>query len=1687
MKGNEQMSFFISKFKLKKLSIKILGIFVASAMLLGMFPTVSFAADVQKDPSVSEGKAAVISTDLVKWKEYYGARNTSLSFSVTITNGQKGSSGNLVVPSITCNGNKVQNYEIKADADTRGKYNINLSRSMDLASDGVYTIKIDATGADGKAYTKSVEIIDFSEDKDSLTPEGHVIFMIEKFSLGKGYYMEPKQVNIYNFDTVATVTLRALGDDAADLVQNTGNLAGRNLYISQLKDPSMKNAAINPPKYIMDKIPDADKDFNGKYANSDDWLGEFDYTSKSGWVFTQNDKGLTSSSADTKVKPNDVIRMMFTLYGTGADVGCGMQGVPESKNYRDFAPLSDLFRKLFELKNDSSLKDDPNIKSACSDASMYLQGNEQTADGVNAKLKELNDAEAKFYPPLTIDKDGNYLITSARDMRNFQHFASLGETYAGKTILLTSDIDLEGENAPWTPIDTFSGTFDGQGHVIKGLYIKSDRDGQFASMFQKLDKTAKVCSLGVEGNIVIDNHAMAGMIAGDNRGKIEKCYVKGNISSSTCMAAGGIAYEASTYKDGDEYRYGSISDCFSSVNFKFTGTSAAGYAGGIAASMDESANCYYFGTIDKGIEASPIMNQDGEYVQNTNMPTMIYNSDNITAPYKPTWNKSYIVVGTGKTTSEMKQQSTYAGYNFTNVWGIDSNKNDGYPYLRVFNGENVQAPIQTGLNIKIKDKTFDRTNTAEIESITLSGVKDGDDVTVDYEVKSAEFKSVDVGNGIAVTLNLKSAVLKGKDKDKYVLPLQMSYNLTGNIVERPSSLPYNKELQAYTISNPDEFKKFADESRTWNNFKGKRIVLLNDIDLEGSADNIWSTPICKEDKNYENYGFAGTFDGNGKAIKNLYLKNVDKDGDSKADFKPSLFEYVSSEGSIRNLSLENVQLDAASTFWSSDCISSLVQTNLGTISNCKVQGKAFYNGAANDNTSSVSGFVQANYGTIINCLSDVDFDIVSDSNRGEFGIAQFQGKDWKNQHYGEIENCVVEGKMNQTTSDADVSVYPVTRESQSDASNYKVNNVYYDNSNCKPYISTDKVYQAGTNLSTSDMKNKDKLTDLDFNRYWSISKDVNSGLPYLKLFGDKNAKPLTEVGIQVKVKDKDYDGTTDGQIDSVTLTGVADEDKDKLSVDYVVDSVKFADSAVGENKNVTVLFKSLVLKDTDGVTANKYELVTKTSYTAAASIKSISGKPVDKAALMKSINHYLDVYFKGIAVKSPDSDFVYDPQRLIEWNYIDYGLGNEYVNYTDKEKEAIKYNWEHYLAGLKEYVKNNTVPSKTFTSTVYDKILMAMSAFGYDPNDFKEANLLDTMSRKDFGNDGMMMGKSYGIIAMDSGGYDYKSGSDYDSRDNIIKDFSNTADLKLTLPPKTTVSDFLTMGVQCYIPYYNPNAKQGDADYNIKLYFDNLINQLSIAQQDDGKFGNSYTTDQVVILLAGLGVDVISDPRFIKNGNTCLNVILDTLNPDTDKIGGTMLYEHAEALMAVLKQQKGERNSIYVMNDIISDKTQAVIDAINALPDSITEGNRAQVESARKLYDALRKMEQNNVINYEKLVMAEYSLSHSGVSGIKLQRIGTGELQKDTSADISFNVTNDLEINDKITLELVLCKKGKDADEIINFSYVTKVLKAGEKENFKGGFIIPKEGDYYIKVIAWDNFNTDKMNMLASPVIINVN
>lgn len=174
------------------------------------------------------------------------------------------------------------------------------------------------------------------------------------------------------------------------------------------------------------------------------------------------------------------------------------------------------------------------------------------------------------------------------------------------------------------------------------------------------------------------------------------------------------------------------------------------------------------------------------------------------------------------------------------------------------------------------------------------------------------------------------------------------------------------------------------------------------------------------------------------------------------------------------------------------------------------------------------------------------------------------------------------------------------------------------------------------------------------------------------------------------------------------------------------------------------MFNSVILGDTDGVTANKYTLSVKRSYEVKADMNEVELPPPSQDELVQQMKDYLNVYFKNSPVVKEKwgDDYTYHPGgfECIEWGFVDCGLNDGYVEFTEEQKENIKHNWSKFLDGLREYLKENPVPNNDFKSTTYGEILLAMTAMGYNPDDFKELDIIGEISRNDFGTDGMYMG-----------------------------------------------------------------------------------------------------------------------------------------------------------------------------------------------------------------------------------------------------------------------------------------------------------------------------------------------------------
>ena len=196
-----------------------------------------------------------------------------------------------------------------------------------------------------------------------------------------------------------------------------------------------------------------------------------------------------------------------------------------------------------------------------------------------------------------------------------------GNDFSGKTILLTADIVLNdtsdwenwensAPNNTWTPIGSdwkieFSGTFDGQGHTVSGIYINSE-NYYYHGLFGYNEGTIK--NIGVTESYIKGIHYVGGVCGRNDAGTISNCYNSGTVNGSDDYVGGVCGNNSGTISNcynsgtvnGNSYvggvcgrNYsGTISDCYNSGN-----VSGSEYIGGVCGSGATISYCYNTGTV----------------------------------------------------------------------------------------------------------------------------------------------------------------------------------------------------------------------------------------------------------------------------------------------------------------------------------------------------------------------------------------------------------------------------------------------------------------------------------------------------------------------------------------------------------------------------------------------------------------------------------------------------------------------------------------------------------------------------------------------------------------------------------------------------------------------------------------------------------------------------------------------------------------------------------------------------------------------------------------------------------------------------------------------------------------------------------------------------------------------------------
>lgn len=214
-------------------------------------------------------------------------------------------------------------------------------------------------------------------------------------------------------------------------------------------------------------------------------------------------------------------------------------------------------------------------------------------------LQELNDFHLCMIPGNAFYfYNGTYQTTRPAGTENVD-YRKIPQGCKQKHIKLTCDIVVNTGNVAgcngvkdsswtaWTPMEIFYGYFDGDYHVISGLFCTT-RDSSTNSrhergFFTQISDSAKVMRLGITNSYIAGARAVGGITGWMlNRSEVSECFFEGTLAA-TDINTGGIV--------GIAEQWSVVKDCYSS------GTIYADkhYVGGIAGLVEREAsltNCY---------------------------------------------------------------------------------------------------------------------------------------------------------------------------------------------------------------------------------------------------------------------------------------------------------------------------------------------------------------------------------------------------------------------------------------------------------------------------------------------------------------------------------------------------------------------------------------------------------------------------------------------------------------------------------------------------------------------------------------------------------------------------------------------------------------------------------------------------------------------------------------------------------------------------------------------------------------------------------------------------------------------------------------------------------------------------------------------------------------------------------------
>ncbi len=198
-----------------------------------------------------------------------------------------------------------------------------------------------------------------------------------------------------------------------------------------------------------------------------------------------------------------------------------------------------------------------------------------------------------------------FYISTAAQLAQFAYMVNnSSKQFSGKTIRLMADIDLSAHY--WVPIGVkesraFAGTFDGEGHTIRGVYFDSGSfptsGNVFCGIFGVNAAGGIVKNINVASSTFEAVYNVGGVVA-YNKGTVERCYVGSDVIVRSTAA--GNSNQAIRFAGIVASNLGTVRGCVSDANLSDHKGKGRNYIGGIVGhNFGRVESCVFLGDADR--------------------------------------------------------------------------------------------------------------------------------------------------------------------------------------------------------------------------------------------------------------------------------------------------------------------------------------------------------------------------------------------------------------------------------------------------------------------------------------------------------------------------------------------------------------------------------------------------------------------------------------------------------------------------------------------------------------------------------------------------------------------------------------------------------------------------------------------------------------------------------------------------------------------------------------------------------------------------------------------------------------------------------------------------------------------------------------------------------------------------------